>query len=206
MKDLVVLVPDINAKSGIEALLGRYRSLNVREFSFNIFVHPERDPGVYHKSCDILIRLKDDYKYALVFIDFEGSGQEQRSVDDIYNNIKSSIENCGWRNRVEVIVFNPELEIWLWVDSPHTAKALGWDSYERLKNYLISEDLWDLGRNKPYRPKEALEDVLRISRIPRSSSIYQEIASKVTLKNCSDPTFDRFKKILIRWFPKVDGK
>jgi hypothetical protein len=206
MKDLVVLVPDINAKSGIEALLGRYHSLNLREFSFDIFVHPERDPGVYHKSCDILIRLKDDYKYALVFIDFEGSGQEQRSVDDIYNNIKSSIENCGWRNRAEVIVFNPELEIWLWVDSLHTAKALGWDSYERLKNYLISEDLWDLGRNKPYRPKEALEDVLRISRIPRSSSIYQEIASKVTLKNCSDPTFDRFKKILIRWFPKVDGK
>jgi len=204
MKDLVVLVPDQNTKSGIDALLGRFCSLNLREFSFDIFIHPERDPGVYHKSCDILRGLKDNYKYALVFIDFEGSGQEKRSVEDVYNNIKSSIENCGWKDRVEVIVFNPELEIWLWVDSLHTAKALGWDSYESLKNYLISEDLWDLGRNKPYRPKEALEDVLRISRIPRSSSIYKEIASKVTLKNCSDPTFDRFKKILIRWFPEDD--
>ncbi|GEM_PF-6959124 len=35
---------------------------------------------------------------------------------------------------------------------------------------------------KPRKPKEALEKVLRRTRLPRSSSIYGDLASKVGLK------------------------
>lgn len=38
--------------------------------------------------------------------------------------------------------------------------------------------------------------------IPRSSSIYQDIAERVSVNRCQDPSFLRFKTILQNWFTK----
>ena len=202
MKDLVVLVADKNMKFGIDAILSRHDSLNIRNIFYDSFVHPLRDPGVYDKAGDFLRQFLREYSYALVFLDYEGSGQEQRSSHEIASKMKTGLEENGWQDRVEVIVFDPELEIWIWTESPHTADALGWDNYSELKDWLTQQGIWQQNLPKPERPKEAMEKVLREKRIPRSSSIYREIAQNVSLDRCQDTSFTNLKNVLQQWFPR----
>jgi len=205
MKDMIVLVPDRNMRFGIDSLLYRHDSLNIRQISYDILIHPRHDPGIYCEGVELLRDFTNQYRYALVFIDHEGSGQENASVDEIANHIKYGLENNGWQDRAEVIVFEPELEIWLWAESTHTANVLGWDDYNTLKNWLVSKGLWEEDAPKPRRPKDALETSLTVKRISRTSSIYEEIASKVSLHRCRVPSFLKFREILQKWFPKNEG-
>ncbi len=67
--------------------------------------------------------------------------------------------------------------------------------YER----KVSESLKDpLG--KPPRPKELTESLLREKRIPRSSSLYCQLAAKVSLKHCHDRAFNKLRETLQEWF------
>ena len=200
MKDLVVLVPDKDVRFGIDGLLSRYQSLNIRMISYEIFIHPMHDPGVYHDAANFLRPFSNQYSYALAFLDREGSGQ-QGSAEEIAEHIKRDIERNGWPTRAEVVVFDPELEIWIWIESRHTARALGWDDYLELKEWLKERGHWEQNASKPRRPKEALLISLKNRRIPRSSSIYFEIAEKVNLNLCHEPSFERLKDILQQWFP-----
>jgi hypothetical protein len=56
------------------------------------------------------------------------------------------------------------------------------------------------GEVKPKRPKEALEQALRLARKSRSSSIFRQLAQRVSVKRCTDPAFLKFKATLQRWF------
>jgi hypothetical protein len=200
-KDLIVLAPDKNTKFTVNGILTRYQSLKIRKIDYDIFVHPKHDPGIYNDSVNFLRAFLNQYNYTLVFIDKEGSGQDKKkSTDELANIIKTNLEKNGWEDRVEVIVFNPELEIWVWVDSPHTAVALGWNNYEELKNYLMQKEFWQINSPKPKKPKEAMELLLKIKLIPRSSSIYQEIAEKANFAYCVEPSFLKFKRALTSWF------
>lgn len=201
-KDLIVLVPDKNTKFVLNGLLPRYHSFGIKQISYDIFVHPERDPGVYHRSIDFLLPFNNQYDYTIVFLDREGSGQENKNADQIALEIRSKLERTGWQNRAAVIVFNPELEIWAWVNSPHFANQLGWESYSALKAFVKQEGFWQQGLTKPTRPKEAIEAALREKRIQRSSAIYQKIATLVSFRNCQEISFLEFKKILMTWFAK----
>ncbi|MFB3133348.1 MAG: hypothetical protein ACE10K_12585, partial [Rhodothermales bacterium] len=53
---------------------------------------------------------------------------------------------------------------------------------------------------KPQRPKEAVEAVLRATDTPRSSSLYRQLAQKVSLNRCDDPAFLKLKSTLQEWF------
>jgi hypothetical protein len=172
VKDLVALVPDKNVKFGIEGLFSRFKSLSIKPISYDVFVHPQHDPGIFHGAADFLRAYSNEYSYSLVFLDYEGSGQETIPPDEIAKKIKVKIERSGWLNRVEIIVFIPEFEVWMWTNSPHIAKVLGWNNYLRLKNWLVHQGLWEENTLKPKRPKEALEVSLQKTGIPRSSSIY----------------------------------
>jgi len=201
VKDLIVLVADKNAKFGIENLLSRIESLGIRKISYETYVHPRHDPGIIHEAAEFLRQFSRDCSYALVLLDHEGSGQENIPCDEVASKLKRDIELCGWQDRVEVIVFNPELENWAWAESRHVAEAFGWNNYPDIKNWLKEHGVWEENALKPKKPKEALELSLKKSGIPRSSSIYQEIAQRVTLSNCQDQSFIKFKMILRGWFP-----
>ncbi len=202
MKDLVILVPDKDVRFGIDGLLSRYRSLNIKQISYDIFTHPLHDPGIYHDAANFLRPLSNQYFYSLVFLDREGSGQHG-STEEIAINIKGGIERNGWPNRVEVIVFDPELEIWVWTESKNTARALGWNNYLELKTWLTQQGInWKQDVLKPERPKEAMELSLRKKGIPRSSSIFREIADNVGLNRCQDESFRKCREILQGWFPR----
>ena len=204
MKDLIVLVADVSMRSGIESLLERKESLGIRQISYNIGVHQGRDSGIYKGAVDYLRLLSDQYSYTIVFLDHEGSGQEKKQSLKIANEIKGKLERNGWKDRAEVIVFEPEFEIWIWAESHHTAEALGWNNYSELKNWLIHKGFWLECSSKPLRPKEALIEAFKEKKekgIRFSSSIYKEIADKVSLHRCKDPSFQKLKSILQKWFP-----
>jgi hypothetical protein len=201
-KDLVVLAPDITVKVTLDCLLNRNRDFEIRKISWETFVHPLRDPGVYSGSDSFLRSYITDYHYALILMDKESSGQEAKPYDSLIEEMKKKMERNGWSDRVGVIVFEPELEIWAWINSPHLARALGWPDYTTLKNTLVDNGLWDHYRPKPGRPKEAFEFALKTKRIPRSSSIYREIAIAVDFNMCREPSFQALKNMLNQWFPK----
>jgi hypothetical protein len=109
---------------------------------------------------------------------------------------------AGWTvERVCAIVIEPELEAWFWMDSPHVEQAVRWSDADGLRAWLAREGRWPQERTKPLDPKETLEWVCRRCRTPRSSSVYQKVASRVSLAHCVDPEAGRLVETLRRWFP-----
>ena len=73
MKALVVLVADKNTEAVMQGLLKKIPSIeHLVEFSFDILVHPYRDPGVFNGADEFLKPLIGRYDYALVLLDHQG--------------------------------------------------------------------------------------------------------------------------------------
>lgn len=200
MKDLIILVADKNIQCVLEGLLPRHHALKICPVNFDVFVHPLRDPGVYRESADFLRPFQNQYQYALVFLDREGSGQEEKSARQIADEIKMKLEINGWKDRTEAIVFDPELEVWAWVQSQHLAVNTGWKDLTSLELFLRNQGYWENTSSKPHKPKEAFESALRGKRFQRSSSIYKKIASEASFQGCREPSFLKFKEVLRKWF------
>ena len=114
----------------------------------------------------------------------------------------TEVARNGWRTCGEAIVFDPELEGWLWSDLPAVLKGLGWNrGYAELRSWLEEEEMWDHSSAKPHKPKAALNRTLRRTRRRRSARLYGEIAADVSLARCQDAAFGKLKAILKAWFP-----
>jgi hypothetical protein len=203
VKDLVVLVADKNTQFTLQGLFSRNQLLGIRDVSqdYDIFVHPQRDPGCYNQCVDFLRSFNEVYNYGLVIFDHEGTGQENKSREEIETELEQKLNDSGWNNRIAVIVLEPELESWVWSDSPHVERILGWEEQpSSLKNWLIDKNLLESEQIKPSRPKEALEATLRFVQKPRSSSIYEQLAKSVGFARCQDESFLKLKNVLHSWF------
>ncbi len=206
-KELVVLVADNTMKESINSLLlNRQTSLgiSIARDKFDIFTHPGHDPGCCKNGVDFLMPLSSRYKYALMLFDYEGSGSEDKSVEEIEEKIKVKLRQNGWADRSEVIAIYPELENWVWSNSPCLSGIIGWRNQPvGLQQWLLNEGfIKNLQQIKPQRPKEALEAVLQKIKKPRSSSIYKEIAEKVSVNGCQDRAFNKFVETLRLWFER----
>lgn len=202
MLDLVLLVPGNQESATFSTLFTKRRdSLGIREILFEISVNPLRDPGCFLRGPEILSVYRGKATNALIVLDWKGSGQEAKSALDIERELRERLGRLGWAGG-EALVIDPELESWVFSDSPHVGAILGWqDMSVTMKAWLESNGHWIQGAAKPRDPQLAMETVLARSRIPRSSSIFQELAEKVSLNRCSDPSFHRFCKLVRGWFP-----
>lgn len=121
---------------------------------------------------------------------------------NIEQSILKRLSRAGWKKRAAAIVLDPELEAWVWSDSPHVDEALGWAGRDPdLRSWLRDRDLLDPQTPKPVRPKEAVEKAPQVTRKPRSSALYRQLAQDVGLARCVDPSFSKLRKTLRRWFP-----
>lgn len=200
-KDLVILAADKNMEFTLRGLMGRPESLGIRAIDFDVFVHPAKDPGCRDDAHTFLRAFSGQYRHGLVMLDREGSGRESRSPADLEREIEQKLSQNGWGDRATAIVLDPELEIWVWSDSPVVDEALGWpiDGIS-LRDALSNAGFLDKGAVKPADPKGAMEFALRKSGTPRSSSIYRQIAQRVSLKRCEDPALLKLRATLQRWF------
>lgn len=206
MKDLIILAADKSMENTLMGVLGRPEALGIRPVTFDIFVHPERDPGCAHRGVEFLgsSGFSNRYCCGLLVFDYEGCGKEQFSPLELQENLNEEFALSNWRDRAKAIVIVPELEAWLWRDSRHLEEVVGWKTEQRGLYRWLRENDWLKQRDlKPDRPKEAFEATLRKTRKRRSSSLYLQIAQTVSLAKCEDESFQCLTEILRVWFPTV---
>jgi hypothetical protein len=202
LKDLVVLVADKDMESAFRGILSRFASLDIRPISFDIFVHPQNDPACLKTADQYLSSFINQYRFALVAFDREGSGRsDDREILEL--EVEKRLASFGWQERSAVIVFEPELEVWVWSRSSHVDEILGWANQPTsLRAWLIEQNYLPEDQYKPQRPKEAMEAVLKKVKKPRSASIYLQLAQKVSLKSHTEPAFVKLHTTLQKWFPR----
>ncbi|MGB8294767.1 MAG: hypothetical protein WCG85_05010 [Polyangia bacterium] len=201
--DLYALVADLDQEQAVRALLEhRTASLGIRPCRFEARKHPQHDGGCFRHAPALLRTMQAQTEHALVVLDREGSGAEDKSAAEIEADLERRLDESGWNGRARAVVIDPETEIWLWSDSPHVAAALGWTAGEAdLREWLFRQGFLSGGARKPARPKEALLAVLRKTGVKPSASIFGEAARKVSLDRCQDRSFLRFRQILQAWLP-----
>ena len=134
-------------------------------------------------------------------LDCEWEGSPGKAA--IEAHITERLVDSGWAaESVKVIAIDPELENWLWQDKPQVAEALRYTGQPPLRQLLADKGLWPLDAVKPPRPKEAAQWVLRQTRQPRSSAIYQQLAVQVSTKGCTDAAFGELNATLQAWYPQ----
>lgn len=197
--DLIVLVADSNMRAAFAGILMMHQRFQIRSIKHDVRVLGN-DPLAYRTSHEFLRDFHRMAAYALVVFDRHGCGTT-KPREAIELDVEDLLRKNGWESRSAAIVIDPELENWLWSDSPHVAAALGWEA-GKLKTWLTDNGCWPADAPKPSRPKEAVEGVLRHVRKPRSSDIYFQIAQQVSFQHCSDPPFVKLKRVLQGWFPQ----
>jgi hypothetical protein len=198
MKDLVCLAADKNIEAALRGLFERPQALGLRGFDFDVFVHPRRDPGCYHEGHEFLRPHQDDYRHGLVVFDRAWEGAPTQNAIALEASVRARLGPSGW---ADVVVIDPELEVWVWSDSPNVDAALGWSERNPdLRAWLSSNRLWAANEPKPRDPKAAVEAALHEVRKPRSAAIYAQLARTVSVDRCVDASFSRLRNLLRGWF------
>lgn len=202
MKDLVTLVADLDMEQTLRGLLSRPQSLGIKPIEYEILRHPQHDPGCWNDADNLLQSQSKNFRYALVLFDHEGSGQEKREIEDLQDELQARLIGKGWdEDRARVVIIKPELEIWVWSESPQVDACMGWAGKQPdLRSWLRTHNLLGTDEIKPQNPKEAVELALRAVKKPRSAAIYKQLAEKVSVQRCTDSSFLRLKETLQEWF------
>lgn len=200
MKDLVLLVADKNAQFALKGALERPDALGIRPVTFDFIVHPEHDPGVRKTGPDIVGLARQRFSHALLVMDFEGSGSTDNALA-LESRLDSRL-HAVWQHRAKAIVIEPEADVWMWGSDNAIRDAVEWPHSGLIREWLGRNGFQFQANGKPIRPKESLEAVLREANQPRSSAIYQRIASRISLRRCTDSAFQRMRQQLINWFPE----
>lgn len=212
MRHCIFLLADNNMRAVFEGFLtrsGAYHSLGCGRFDFDTasdikVAAGDNDPGLFTRGHELLRPFLTTHQRAVVVLDaeWEGSPGAQR----IRQHLTQQLQSTGWPEAAfRIIVIEPELESWIWQQSDHVAKALGFDSINTLMKNSDIQHAWPNGSAKPDQPKLTLETLLRKQRIPRSSAIYRRITSQVSVKNCQDNAFQELLAALRSWFPPKGG-
>jgi hypothetical protein len=199
--DLIVVTADIDAAGAIRALLERHQALSIRRITATVDRYVGRDSGCYRRAHEYLRPFISQFNYALVVFDRHGCGSEGRSRLLLEEDVQQRLRRNGWADRSAAIVLDPELEAWVWSDSPEVDRILGWTGRKPdLRTWLREQSLWPDDVSKPTHPKRAMQSALQHARKPRSPAVYRQLAESVGVQRCADPTFEKLRATLRRWF------
>lgn len=189
MRPLLFLVADKNMEFALRGFFERaewHRSVGCAPLDFDTktdiqVASGQNDPGI-HSAGNVLLRpFSGKYAHVVVMIDEQWEGSP--GAQAIRDQVAQHITDAGWPPDAGLpLVLVPEVDTWLWSDSPHTPTALGWSSWQDLRPALCDAGWLTPGEHKPSQPKEAAEWALRNApkRWPRSSRIYAQVTSKVS--------------------------
>ncbi|MBN2491925.1 MAG: hypothetical protein JXQ29_13845 [Planctomycetes bacterium] len=201
--DLVVLAADKSTEEAVHGLLGRPQAIGIRPIVYTIVRHPHKDPGCYHRPEGFLLPYAGDTDHALVIFDRAWEGVPEAEPQELGRHVEERLRPA-WGDRARTVVIDPELEIWVWSDSPNVDKVLGWTGHEPpLRVWLEERGYWPRNALKPPNPKRAYLEALEEVRQQKSSSNFRNLAGTVGLSRCGDPSFTRLREILQEWFGRV---
>jgi hypothetical protein len=199
--DLVVVVADKDIEQALLGLLSRRQAIGIRPIVSGILQHDLHDPGCYETGHELLALYADSWRHALVIFDLAWEGAPGRDRWTLQRKVESRLRDA-WADRARCIVIDPEVENWVWSDSPHVPAALGWEGRrDRLRGWLESEGLWPGNLSKPPDPKMAFRRALREAQLPVSASVFRKLAEKVSFRRCADQAFLDLLTVLRGWFP-----
>jgi hypothetical protein len=201
-KELIALVADKSIECALRGVISRPEALGIRPIASasDIYAHPERDPACLRKAHAFLRPYALGYRRALVIFDRDGCGRAQEPRKELERQVEHALANAGWHDRAAAVVIDPELENWVWSDSPEVDRVLGWAEGLKDLRQWVSEQGFSISRGKPERPKEAMEAALRHARKPRSSGLFTQLAQCVSLERCQDQAFGKLRTRLRDWF------
>ena len=196
-----MVTADGDAASAIRALLRRHQALSIREVTAHVDRYVGRDSGCYLRAHDYLRSFIRQFDYALVVFDRHGCGNEGQPPVALEEEVEERLRRNGWAERSAAIVLDPELEAWVWSDSPEVDRILGWAGKQPdLRTWLREQGLWPDDASKPSDPKRAIVSALQHARKPRSAAVYRQLAESVGIRRCTDPAFEKLRATLQRWF------
>jgi len=205
-KDLIILAADKDMKCTLDALLKRNEALGIRKISFDVFVDTNHDPSCCREGVAWLSNYRTRYEHALLMFDYKGCGFElEKTHDKLENDLNSQFSESVWNENGRAVIIVPELENWIWSASPHLPDVIGWTKQQNLLDWLRETGKLNTGAIKPSEPKNAFMAALNETQMPKSSSLFTDIAEKVSFKRCVDPAFLKLKEILRNWFPTNGG-
>lgn len=201
MTDLIVLCADKKIQACVEAVLARPQALGIRPISSVVEVMVgKNDPGCFDNAHGYLAPRRAEFEHALVVFDRQWDGAPDMTAVDMEQAVRERLTPV-WKDSCGVVVIDPELEAWVWSDSPHVDDLLGWkDRQPSLREWLQTEGLLEPGKLKPADPKTAVERAVVIGQKRWTAGTCKTLASKVGLARCQDASFTRFKKLLQSWF------
>ncbi len=201
MKDLVVLVADKNMHYALRGALARPDAMGIRSVAPEFRTHIGRDGGMRTTGVELLARERNRFAHALLVFDLEGSGAAEEQTAEELERVLDEQLHALWGPHAKAVVIAPELDIWLWGADNSLRDCLQWPLDGTIRAWLQSKGFVFDAQGKPERPKEALEAMVRVHRLPRSSALYEKITGRISLRRCSDPAFCRLRDALQRWFP-----
>ena len=192
---------DKNAHFALKGALGRSLALGIRPIEFEFRVHSGRDGGARKYGPEMLALERQRFRHALLVLDFEGCGTDLPNALELEAELDGRLA-LRWNATAKSIVIEPELDVWIWGADNAVEPAIDWPAGKSVRQWL-QENGHDLHPNgKPKDPKRAIESALRLTGLPRSSALYQNIAEKISLRRCGDAAFSRLRHQLTKWFPQ----
>ena len=212
MKELIILVADGTMRAVFAAFFEREhwdRRLCCSDFALwpqeDIFHSPlHTDGGVHRYAHELLRPYLNTHQHAIVVLDQQFGGE--RPAAEIRADILAKLHGSGWpAERCEVVVIDPELEVWLWQDNPHIAQAINF-SGASLRQHLEQTGEWPTDAAKPSDPKATIQALINTQRALKTKVVYSRIARSVSVAGCTDPAFLLFTETLRGWFPPRTGR
>jgi hypothetical protein len=202
--DLLVLVPDRDIEATVRGVLSQPRKLGTRIISAKVLLHPHHDPGCLRDGVALLRGQRDSYQHALLIFDHDGCGREAIARERIESDLEQALDASGWGVDAAAVVISPEVEAWVWSDSPEVEQELGWGGRTPdVRSWLRTRGFESRG-SKPVDPKGALRAVLREAKRQASPVRFQRLAERVSFQRCIDPAFQKLERVLCAWFPSVE--
>jgi hypothetical protein len=159
------------------------------------------DGGVHRRAHDLLRPYLPSHQNAVVMLDKKFGGQLPAAI--VRDQILDNLLRNGWSAEcVEVVVIDPELEVWLWQrGNAHVARVFLYNGSVSLEAFLEAEGFWSAAALKPVRPKEAARLLLQRYRGGVPIVVYARIIENISVRGCRDPAFNLLAAALRRWFP-----
>lgn len=204
--DLVVIVADGGIEQAIRGMLARPQALGIRPLVGVEFPKlRELDGGTFTRGHELAALYKDTHEHALIVFDLEWEGRPSNDPAVLESGVENGLAE-EWGSRGRCVVIDPELEVWVWSDSPHVAETLGWSGMPELRRWLEGQRLWNPPDAKPADPKQAYLAAIKAKRVQRSNAQFKTLAEKVSFSRCQDRSFQRLVGILRGWFSHDPAK
>lgn len=201
--DLVVVVADGGIEQAIRGMLTRPQALGIRPLNGVEFPKlKEQDGGTYARGHELAALYRDTHEHALIVFDLDWEGRPSNDPAVLEATVEGALA-AEWGPRGRCVVINPELEVWVWSDSPHVATSLGWGGMPELKQWLGTKGLWNAADLKPADPKKAYLAAIEAKRVQKSNANFHSLAETVSFTRCQDRSFRRLRDILRTWFAQA---